>query len=140
MRLELYVQETRRLAADLGAMLDGVCQRLQSGQNLSDLEQAGALHALQVLIENSIGKSKMMLKIRGEDVPVSAYDAFAKLHRLSIISTEQFQQWTAAIGLRNRIVHDYLNVDMSVVNQIILKRDYQLQVLFLMTDLSIENK
>ena len=49
MRLDLYLQETRRLAADLGAMLNGVCQRLKSRQKLSDLEQAGALHTLQVL-------------------------------------------------------------------------------------------
>jgi uncharacterized protein YutE (UPF0331/DUF86 family) len=140
MRLELYLQETRRLAQDLDAMLDGVCLRLQNGQALSNLEQAGAQHALQLLIENAIGKSKMLLKLKGEVVPVSAYDAFAKISRLGLISSDQLQLWTSAIGLRNRIVHDYLNVDMALVNQIILKHEYKLQVAFLMADLPSPTK
>ena len=39
------------------------------------------LHAVQVLVENAIGKAKQQLKARGETVPVSAYDAFAALAR-----------------------------------------------------------
>lgn len=138
MRLDLYLQETRRLAAELCALLDEVQQRLQNNQVLSKLEEAGSLHALQVLTENAIGKAKMILKSAGETVPVSAYDAFARLHSLGHIDEPQLCDWTAAIGLRNRIVHEYLNVDMPVVHQVILKKLYKLQVQFLLADFPAE--
>jgi uncharacterized protein YutE (UPF0331/DUF86 family) len=132
MRLELYQQETERLASDLQAMLDAVSQRLRQQQMLSALEQAGVLHALQVLTENAIGKAKVWIKQRQLPVPVSAYDAFAQLHREKIIDDEALRNWTAAIGLRNRIVHDYLNVDMSIIESLVKERKYQLQVQFLL--------
>lgn len=136
MRLELYQQETERLASDLQAMLDGVSQRLHQQQMLSALEQAGVLHALQVLTENAIGKAKVWIKQRQLPVPVSAYDAFAQLHREKIIDDEALRNWTAAIGLRNRIVHDYLNVDMSIIESLVKERTYQLQVQFLFKTIS----
>ena len=136
MRLELYQQETERLASDLQAMLDAVSQRLHQQQMLSALEQAGVLHALQVLTENAIGKAKVWIKHRQLPVPVSAYDAFAQLHREKIIDDEALRNWTAAIGLRNRIVHDYLNVDMSIIESLVKERKYQLQVQFLLKTIS----
>lgn len=132
MRLELYQQETERLARDLQAMLDDVSHRLHHQQSLSSLEQAGVLHALQVLTENAIGKAKLQIKQRQQAVPVSAYDAFAQLHREKIIDDEAMRNWTAAIGLRNRIVHDYLNVDMRVIETLVKDRRYDLQVQFLL--------
>lgn len=133
MRLELYQQETERMARDLQAILDEVRQRLLHQQALSALEQAGVLHALQVLTENAIGKAKLSIKDRGLAVPVSGYDAFAQLHRDHLINDQSMREWTAAIGLRNRIVHDYLNVDMAVIETLIKEQKYQLQVQFLLT-------
>lgn len=132
MRLDLYQQETERLACDLQAMLDGARDRLLNQQTLSALEQAGVLHALQVLTENAIGKAKLLIKQTGQAVPVSAYDAFAQLHREQVIDAEQMRQWTAAVGLRNRIVHDYLNVDMNLIDTLIKEQKYQLQLQFLL--------
>ena len=37
------------------------------------------MHALQVLVENAIGKTKHLLKAAGQEISVSAYDAFAVL-------------------------------------------------------------
>jgi uncharacterized protein YutE (UPF0331/DUF86 family) len=61
---------------------------------LSALEQAGVLHALQVLTENAIGKAKVWIKQRQLPVPVSAYDSFAQLHREKIIDDEALRNWT----------------------------------------------
>ena len=135
MRLDLYAQETRRLASELGGVLAEVRQLLQAQHTLSKLEQSGALHAIQVLTENSIGKAKVILKSQGQTVPVSAYDAFTKLQTLGYISSDQLRDWTAAVGMRNRIVHEYLNVSMAVVEEIIVKQQYQLQIDFLMAEM-----
>jgi uncharacterized protein YutE (UPF0331/DUF86 family) len=121
------------LARELLAMLDEVRLRLIDQKALTALEQAGVLHAFQVLTENAIGKAKLWIKQRHEAVPVSAYDAFAQLHRDKLITDEAMRNWTAAIGLRNRIVHNYLNVDMSVIEALVKEQKYQLQVQFLLT-------
>ena len=88
---------------------------VRAGASLTPLEQNGLLHAVQVLVENAIGKAKQQLKVRGETVPVSAYDAFAALARVGCIPTDSLPAWNAVIGLRNRIVHDYMNVDMEKI-------------------------
>lgn len=114
MRLDLYQQETARIATEQSALLTQAKEILVQ-RPLNLLEQAGVLHALQVLIENAIGKAKQHIKARNEPVPVSAYDAFAMLVRYGEINEANLPAWNAVIGLRNRIVHDYMNIDMSKI-------------------------
>lgn len=132
MRLDLYQQETARIAAEQTALLDEAAERLSAGQSLSALEQSGMLHALQVLIENAIGKSKQKLKASGDPVPVSAYDAFTALVRRGEIASEQLVAWNAVIGLRNRIVHDYMNIDMVRVQEWVANDRYRFVTDFLL--------
>ncbi|OGS95981.1 MAG: hypothetical protein A3H31_03270 [Gallionellales bacterium RIFCSPLOWO2_02_FULL_57_47] len=125
MRLDLYQAESERIANEQMALLAEAKQRLVDNAPLSRLEQSGVLHAFQVLIENAIGKSKHLLKQAGKPVPVSAYDTFASLEQNGDISSQELQQWNAAIGLRNRIVHDYMNIEMEVVYELITNDRYQ---------------
>ena len=115
MRLDLYQLETARIAAEQGALLDEARAVLQQGLALRPLKEAGVLHALQVLIENAIGKAKQLLKASGQPVPVSAHDAFAALATHRIIDAADVPAWHAVVGLRNRIVHNYMNIDMVQV-------------------------
>ena len=64
-------------------------------------------------------------------MPVSAYDSFASLQTKKKLTEAQLQQWNAAIGLRNRIVHEYMNVDMAVVFALVEQQGYQFIVDFL---------
>jgi uncharacterized protein YutE (UPF0331/DUF86 family) len=73
MRLELYMAETARIAHEQTTLLDEARQRILAGLPLNRLEQAGILHALQVLVENAIGKAKHTIKASNTPVPVSAY-------------------------------------------------------------------
>ncbi len=131
MRLDLYQAETARIATEQTALLDEAQHLLTSGKNLSRLEQNGVLHALQILIENAIGKAKQLLKAANEPVPVSAYDAFDVLARLGEIEQSSLEQWNSAIGLRNRIVHDYMNIDMSLIFEFIKQSQYRFLTDFL---------
>lgn len=132
MRLDLYQAEAERLAREQSAMLDEARLKLETGQPLSLLEQSGILHALQVLTENAIGKAKHMLKADGEPVPVSAYDAFASLARRGAVSAEELAKWNNVIGIRNRIVHDYMNIDMNVVFDLVREAKYRFVAEFLL--------
>jgi uncharacterized protein YutE (UPF0331/DUF86 family) len=133
-RLDLYQAETAHIAREQGALLDEARTKLLAGENLSRLEQNGVLHALQVLIENAIGKSKQRLKAAGEPVPVSAYDAFAALARRGGIHEDELPAWNAVIGLRNRIVHDYMNIDMARVLELVQLGRHEFVVIFLLAD------
>jgi len=137
MRLDLYQAETARIATEQSALLALAKQRLVNGLTLSPLEQSGVLHALQILIENAIGKTKQLLKAQGEPVPVSAYDAFAALARLEVIPQDQLPAWNAIIGLRNRIVHDYMNIDMQRVQELVGTGQYEFVTVFLLKPIAI---
>ena len=125
MNIDAYQSETAVIARRQELLLDNVRERLQTGEILSELEQNGVLHSLQILVENSIGKAKQVLKARNQSVPTSAYDTFALLAQQSIISPAELPMWQAAVGLRNRIVHDYMNIDMELVMQLVKNRQYQ---------------
>ena len=136
MQLDIYEQETRLLTEKNSALLDEVRMRLKQGKSLSNLEQAGTLHALQVLIENAIGKAKHTLKHFNRSVPISAYDVFESLVEINVVSTEELIQWNAIIGLRNKIVHDYMNIEPGKVFALIESRKYDLVASFLLAPVS----
>ena len=140
MRLDLYQAETERLATEQAAMLEEAQLRLQAEKFLSPLEQSGILHALQILIENAIGKAKHLLKIAEQPVPVSAYDAFASLVRISMLPIEDLPQWNSVIGIRNRIVHDYMNIDMNVIFGLVRNGHYRFIVDFLCNPIMLIDK
>lgn len=98
----------------------------------SALEYGGILHALQTLAENAIGKAKQLCRHHGGVVPPNAYDAFLQLQTLGIVSAQALVSWRNVIGLRNRIVHDYLNVDSLVIYDVLRRRDYALALDFLL--------
>lgn len=131
MELETYQAETAAHAARQGLILLEAKAKLQKHGELSPLEFSGAAHALQVLTENAIGKAKHWLKACNMAVPISAYDAFAMLCQLEQITSSELQAWQRAIGLRNRIVHDYLNLDARVIYRFIDSNAYQFMLDFL---------
>lgn len=53
---------TARIAADQSNFLAQAREAISQGRTLNALEQSGVLQALQVLIENAIGKAKHLLK------------------------------------------------------------------------------
>lgn len=131
MRLDLYQAETARVAREQAALLAQARAILAQGRPLTPLEQGGVLHALQVLVENAIGKAKQLLKVRGQNVPVSAYDAFSALADAGLLERQDLGAWNAAVGLRNRIVHDYMNIDMAQVTALIMADQHRFIVDFL---------
>ena len=139
MRLDLYHAETARIAIEQTALLYEAQRILASGKKLSGLEQNGVLHALQVLIENAIGKAKQLLKAANEPVPVSAYDAFDALAKQGEIEQDTLEQWNSVIGLRNRIVHEYMNIDMSLILQLITDKHYSFLTDFLCSPIKLKN-
>lgn len=131
MRLDLYQNETARIAAEQSALLGLAKAILSQGRALTPLEQGGVLHALQILIENAIGKAKQLLHARNQSVPVSGYDTFKALANNAVIADDDLPSWNAIIGLRNRLVHDYMNIDMDQIIALLVANKEQFVVDFL---------
>ena len=136
MRLDVYQAETARVAHEQTSLLDQARLRILAGEPLNRLEQSGVLHALQVLTENAIGKAKHTIKAFEAPVPVSAYDAFSSLRQLGKLGGGTIEKWNAIIGLRNRIVHDYMNIDMALVLSLVRDQRYRVVTEFLMLPIS----
>lgn len=140
MRLDLYQAETALIAQEQSALLDEARKTILSGGTLSRLEQNGVLHAIQVLVENAIGKAKQLLKAAGKQVPLSAYDSFIGLAELGIVKSSDLTDWNAIIGLRNRIVHYYMNNDLSRVLELVKNEQYRFVTAFLLEPIDTDSK
>lgn len=138
MRLDLYQAETALIAQEQTSLLDEARMTLLSGGTLSRLEQNGVLHAIQLLVENAVGKAKQLLKAAGKQVPLSAYDGFLGLTELGVVKTSSLTDWNAAIGLRNRIVHDYMNIDMLRVLELVKNEQYRFITDFLLAPITTD--
>ena len=136
MRLDLYQAETALIAQEQTSLLDEARTILLTGGTLSRLEQNGVLHAIQVLVENAVGKAKQLHKAAGRQVPLSAYDSFLGVVELGVVKTVDLTAWNAAIGLRNRIVHDYMNIDMRRVLELVKNEQYRFITDFLLTPIT----
>lgn len=132
MRLDVYQAETARITGEQALVINSAQDIINSGRSLTPLEQSGVLHALQILIENAIGKAKHWLKASGIIVPVSGYDTFKSLALDGLITDDDLATWNMLIGLCNRIVHDYMNVDIDRVISMIQDGQEQFVVDFLM--------
>ena len=75
---------------------------------------------LQILIESAIGFAKQWVKLLNKPIPSNAYDAFMVLNDCQLITKDELQQWKSMIGLRNVLVHDYLNVNTEVIDKVIM--------------------
>jgi uncharacterized protein YutE (UPF0331/DUF86 family) len=136
-RLDAYQNETAQIARYQAESLAEAAAKLKAGIGLSRLEENGVLHALQVLVENAIGKAKHIIKASGSEPPVSGYDAFVMLAGMGQIMQLQLHNWNNAVGLRNRIVYDYMNIRMDIVLDLVKSEQYQFIVDFLVNPIRI---
>ncbi|MCK5718728.1 MAG: DUF86 domain-containing protein [Thiomargarita sp.] len=131
MKIELYQAETEKMCRFHQSILDEARQRLEAGDHFSNMEKLGIIHALQVLIENAIGKAKHLLKLKKQVIPVSAYDVFQLLQQINLISDIEKKQWEKTIGFRNTVVYEYMNVSEDIVFAIVRQQEYQFTLDFL---------
>lgn len=134
MWLDIYQAETLQSLDAQRAILQSARDIMRSGRPLTLIEEAGMLHALQISIENAIGKGKHWLKAKGLPVPVSAYDVFVALANAELLPRAELSDWNAIIGLRNRIVHDYMNLDIEFIEALILENKEAFVLDFLARD------
>jgi len=88
----------------------------------SRFEMKAAERTLQVLIEACIGITKHWVKAKRGTTPPDAYKGFEALSQAGV--DVDLALWRSIVGLRNALVHDYLNVDADVIRTVIQQRRY----------------
>jgi len=62
-----------------------------------------------------------LIKIKRLGIPKSSRDVFDMLHKYDIISIESLKNMHSMVGFRNIAVHDYQNLNISIVIAIVQK-------------------
>ena len=125
MRFQEYLQRTIDVSTVEKNVLDQLCELLAQGKELDLIQIRAAKSALQVLIENSIGKGKQILKhFQCPMVFHKGKEVFWVLTETGVIDEELQGILTQAIGFRNSMIHDYMNFDEKILVDILVNEQH----------------
>lgn len=117
------------------AVTEQVEQHLAGLDELSDLamqrpltfnERSASERSLQVIVEAAIGCSKHYLKSQHKPVPSEARANIERIYELLAITDPDINDMRGAIGMRNAIIHDYLNLDWDKIKTVLIQKKYHL--------------
>ena len=119
---DTYIYSMREHLADLKSDLQGLNEIINE-RALSRYEYRASERTLQVLIEACIGIAKHWSYALNKTAPADAYSAFEKLTQSGVGGVDTVP-WKKIIGMRNALVHDYLNIEPEIIRQVIKKETY----------------
>ncbi|MDN3380590.1 MULTISPECIES: DUF86 domain-containing protein [unclassified Pseudoalteromonas] len=118
--ISLYISEVTRHIDEYMQELN----ELSQVEQLNSRDYRAAERLLQLMTEVCIGLAKHWLKKHKSSTSSNAYQTFSELTQLGILTDAELLSWRKIIGLRNALVHDYLNIDQEIVKTIIKKQHY----------------
>lgn len=108
-KLHSMLRYLDELSSELPAKVDDY---LSAGQILRGFVE----RKCQVSIECAIDANGLLISITGGAVPPSARDSFEAVHQLDAIEEEVCRRFqNTLVGFRNRLVHDYEQLDNRIV-------------------------
>ncbi len=117
-----YRQAMQEQLAQLKEELQEIRGLITHQGYLSTLAYRAAERNLQLLVEACIGIAKQTLKSEGLEVPGDARQSFAKLKAHGLDTTGI--PWPKVIGMRNALVHNYLNLEPERITEVIASGQY----------------
>ncbi|PCI61282.1 MAG: hypothetical protein COB35_06790 [Gammaproteobacteria bacterium] len=133
--LQLYLKEVVIHINDYEVELNELTQL----STLNNRDYRAGERLLQLLAEVSIGLAKHWLKSLKKETGSNAYQTFIGLHELGNLTDVELNEWRKIIGLRNSLVHDYLNIDKSIIKLIIKDKKYQTLLCFSQQAINVLN-
>ena len=133
MTFQEYLDKTKLTALEELEILDEMSKK----EEWSKIEIRAVKNSMQVIIENSIGKAKRILKnFNCPIIPQKGSDAFEFMYDIGLIEDELFSTLKSAIGLRNAMVHDYMNFNDEILQDVVQKKSYSNIIEFLEVDIN----
>lgn len=99
---------------------------LMAQKNLSFSERSAVERSIQVVVESAIGSSKHFLKSKNKPVPSEARATIERVYEILDLATPNLNEMRGAIGMRNAIIHDYLNLDWQKLENVLREKKYLL--------------
>lgn len=99
-----------------------------SGLSLSEYRsdryrKKGAEKLLQELIEAAVDANLHLLRAADADSPSDYFESFMALGRLGVIGEDLAERLAPSAGLRNRLVHEYEEIDDELVLEAIRRAE-----------------
>ena len=139
MKFQEYLQRTIDVATVEKNVLDQLCELLATGKKLDQIQIRAAKSALQVLIENTIGKGKQILKhFQCPMVFHKGKEVFWVLTESGVIEENLQRILTQTIGFRNSMIHDYLNFDEKILVDILISEQHLIIYNFLIAPVELD--
>ncbi len=115
----------RRLLEALAEITVRLDEEVEKGYDLSNWgDQMKFLHALQLQAQMAIDMVLRLSSLLGHP-PSTPLDAARHLVRLGLMSEEEYRFFRGLVGFRNIVVHEYLSVDMRLVDEVLRERRYR---------------
>ncbi|MBI5186577.1 MAG: DUF86 domain-containing protein [Nitrospinae bacterium] len=119
------MNKTNEIAGEEKKVLDELSDACLNKGSLDPIQLRAAKNSLQVLIENAIGKGKQILKhYNCPVVPIRGRDVFNFMHEMGLISRETYTALIKAVGLRNAMIHDYMDFDNEILARVLKEKAY----------------
>jgi len=118
-----YISSVRSNAKSYRLELEEL-SRILKERNLSTFEYRACERSLQISIEAAIGVAKHWSKSIVGTSSAEAYLSFELLSQNGLLTLEELTNWRKVIGLRNALVHDYLNIDPAIVRSLVSNAYY----------------
>ena len=139
MKFQEYLQRTIDVSTIEKNVLDQLCELLNAGKELDLIQIRATKSALQVLIENTIGKGKQILKhFQCPMVFHKGKEVFWVLTEAGVIDEKQQGILTQAIGFRSSMIHDYMNFDEKILIQILTNEQHLVIYKFLIAPVELD--
>lgn len=118
-----YIFSMQEHLDELKVELNGLYQIMKK-RELSRYEYRAGERSLQILVGACIGIAKNWYFSLTQSAPADAYSAFERLAQEKV-ATVADTNWRKIIGMRNALVHDYLNLDAEVIKTVIKQQVYK---------------
>ena len=133
MTFQEYLYNTKAIAKEESEILDEMSKK----KSWTKIEIRAVKNSMQVITENSIGKAKRILKnFNCPIVPQRGSDAFEFMYEMGLIDDETYSTMKSAIGLRNAMVHDYMNFNDDILRNVVQLQKYTDIISFLNSDIN----
>lgn len=133
MTFQEYLIKTTEVAQEELEILNEMSEK----ESWSKVELRAVKNSMQVIVENAIGKAKRILKhFNCPVVPQKGSDAFEFMYEMGLIEDETYATMKSAIGLRNAMIHDYMNFNDAILKRIVTEKKYDEVISFLESDIS----